>query len=138
MPLQSIVLACDDSGAMTMDAAALVNLDAANAAAVTEIHLFCRGLYTLPFDPVPDEIRSLAAQLTKVHLYYRRTAEDVPESIAALHKRLQDQLRGITANTFRIDVSAADDSVAASQGPRVTETPQRFGQGFLGELLDPE
>lgn len=135
MPLQKIIECCDDYGAGSMDAAALANLDAANAAAASEIHLYVRGLYTVPFNPVPDEVAAIAAQLTKVHLYYRRAAEEVPESITALHKRLQDQLKGITANTFRID-AGSDDTEAAAQGPRVSQTVQRFPQGFMGGLLD--
>lgn len=135
MPLQKIIECCDDYGAGSMDAAATVNLEAANSSAVSEIHLRCRGLYTLPFDPVPEEIATIACQLTKVHLYYRRAAEEVPESITALHKRLLEQLKGITESTFRIDVGSTDGE-AAAQGPRVSTTYQRFPQGFQGGLLD--
>jgi phage gp36-like protein len=135
MPLQKIIECCDDYGAGSMDASATANLEAANAAAVSEIHLYVRGLYTVPFVSVPDEIASIAAQLTKVQLYYRRAAEEVPESIAALHKRLQEQLKGITESTFRIERSEGDPE-AAAQGPRVSKTFQRFPQGFQGGLLD--
>lgn len=134
MPLQKIVECSDDFGVGHMDYRAQANLEAANGAAVAEIHLYCRGLYTVPFDPVPPEITALAMQLTKVHLYYRRAAEDVPESIAALHKRLQDQLKGITVLTFALPVTG--DAVADNQGPVVSSSIKRFGQGFQGELLD--
>jgi hypothetical protein len=137
MPLQKIIECCDDYGAGLIDTATQANLEAANAAAVSEIHMHCRGLYTVPFDPVPDEIVTLTAQLTKVHLYYRRAAEEVPDSIASLHKRLLDQLKGITEKTFRIE-SASSDTVASSQGPRVSWTRKRFRQGFQGGLLDEE
>jgi hypothetical protein len=135
MPLQKIIECCDDYGAGVLDDAAQANLEAANTAAVSEIHLRCRGLYSVPFDPVPAEIAYLATELTKVHLYLRRTGEDVPESITALHKRLGDQLKGISENTFRIDAGSQDD-VASAQGPRVSATMQRFPQGFTGSLLD--
>ncbi len=135
MPLQKIIECCDDFGAGRLDDAAQANLEAANSAAVSEIHLHCRGLYTLPFNPVPEEISALAAQLTKVHLYYRRAGEEVPDSIAVLHKRLQEQLRGITEKTFRIDTGTTD-TVAQRSGPRVSHSRKRFRQGFQGELLD--
>ena len=134
MPLQKIVECCDDYGAGELDEAALANLDACEQSAVSDIHLYCRGLYTVPFDPVPDEVKELTAQLTKCYLYMRRSAEEVPDSISQLYKRVQEKLKAITANTFRID--AGSDTVAAAQGPRVTETLQRFPQGFMGGLLD--
>jgi hypothetical protein len=133
MPLQKIVECCDDYGAGSLDDAATSNLEAANAAAVSEIHLYVRGLYAVPFDPVPDEIGAIAAQLTKVHLYYRRGL--VPGEVQALHQRLQEHLRGITASTFRIGTDGGD-AEAAAQGPRVSASSRRFGQGFMGELLD--
>ena len=134
MPYAKIVECCDDYGTGVMDVDATANLEAANAAAVSDIHLHCRGLYTLPFDPVPDEISMLTNELMKCHLYFRRAAEEVPESINTLYKRILDKLKAITENTFRID--AGDDPQAAGQGPQVTETTQRFRQGFMGELLD--
>jgi hypothetical protein len=134
MPLQKIVECCDDYGAGELDEAAEVNLDACEQSAMTDIHLYCRGLYTVPFDPVPDEVKELTAQLTKCYLYMRRAAEEVPESINQLYKRVQEKLKAITENTFRID--SGDDSEAAAQGPRVTDTVQRFPQGFMGGLLD--
>ena len=134
MPLQKIIECCDDYGTSELDADALANLDACEQSAISDIHLHCRGLYTLPFDPVPAEVRELTAQLTKCYLYMRRAAEDVPDPITALYKRILDKLKAITANTFRID--AGDDEQAAAQGPRVTETTQRFAQGFQGEILD--
>jgi phage gp36-like protein len=135
MPLQKIVECCDDYGAGELDVDATANLDACEQSAVADVHLYCRGLYTVPFDPVPGEVMELTAQLTKCYLYMRRAAEDVPESISLLYKRLLDKLKAITANTFRID-AGDDDAVAAAQGPRVTETTQRFPQGFQGRLLD--
>lgn len=134
MPYAKIVECCDDYGTGEMDSDATANLEAANDAAVSDIHLHCRGLYTLPFDPVPDEIKSITNELMKCHIYFRRAAEDVPESINTLYKRILDKLKAITENTFRID--AGDDETAAEQGPQVTETTQRFKQGFMGELLD--
>lgn len=134
MPLQKIIECCDDYGVGLLDDAAQANLEAANASAVAEIHLYCRGLYTVPFDPVPEEVVALATNLTKVYLYYRRTAEDVPDAITALHKRMTEQLKGITAKTFRID--PGDDPVAVRQGPKVSRSRKRFPQGFTGGLLD--
>ncbi len=134
MPLQKIIDCCDDYGVGSLDTAATVNLTACNVAAVSDIHLYCRGLYSLPFSPVPAEIEELAAQLMKCHLYFRRAAEEVPDSITQLYKRQLEKLKGITSNTFRIE--SGDDTVAEAQGPRVTETIKRFPQGFMGELLD--
>lgn len=134
MPFEKILQCCDDYGTGTMDADATANLEAVNDAAVLDIHLHCRGLYTLPFDPVPSEIRQLTNELMKCHLYFRRATEEVPESISTLYKRILDKLKAITENTFRISVG--DDETAAEQGPQVTETTQRFPQGFQGELLD--
>lgn len=134
MPFGKILQCCDDYGTGTMDADATANLEAVNDAAVLDIHLHCRGLYTLPFDPVPSEIQQLTNELMKCHLYFRRATEEVPESINLLYKRLLGSLKAITENTFRID--AGDDETAAEQGPQVTETTQRFKQGFMGELLD--
>lgn len=134
MPYAKIVECCDDYGTGEMDADATANLESVNEAAVLDIHLRCRGLYTLPFDPVPSEIQQLTNQLMKCHLYFRRKASTEIEPIDELYKRLLSSLKAITENTFRID--AGDDETAAEQGPQVTETKQRFKQGFMGELLD--
>ncbi len=134
MPLQKIIECCDDYNTGELDMLALANLDACNNSAVTDVHLYCRGLYTLPFSPVPDEIVELTAQLTKYYLLVRRVGDEVSESMTQLYRRLTDKLKAITANTFRID--SGSDTVAEAQGPRVTETVQRFPQGFMWTLLD--
>jgi len=134
IPLQKIIECCDDYGVGTLDTAATANLTACNVAAVSDIHLYCRGLYTLPFSPVPDDIKELTAQLMKCHLYFRRAAETVPDAITQLYKRQQEKLKAITANTFRID--SGTDTIAVAQGPRVNYTRHRFPQGFTGGLLD--
>jgi len=136
LPLRKIVELCDDAGSGEMDADALAALDSACEVAVQELHLYCAGQYTLPFDPVPDGVKSLTAQLTVIYLYHRRMPDSVPDSITAKHKAVQEQLKRINARTFLLGVDEADDAVAAAQGPQVPETPQRFGQGFMGELLD--
>lgn len=136
LPLQKIIELCDDAGSGEMDSFAVAALDSANLLAVQEVHLYCAGHYTLPFDPVPDGVMSLTAQLTVIYLYHRRMPDAVPDSIAAKHKAVQEQLERINARTFSLGVDEADDAVAAAQGPQVTETTQRFGQGFMGELLD--
>lgn len=134
MPLQKIIECCDDYSVGTMDSAATANLTAANTAAVADIHLYCRGLYTLPFSPVPDEIKELTAQLMKYHLYARRMAEEISDAMTQHYKRLMEKLKGITENTFRID--SGTDTIAAAQGPRVNYTRKRFREGFTGGLLD--
>lgn len=136
LPLQKIVELCDDAGSGEMDEAALAALDSACEVAVQELHLYCAGHYTLPFDPVPDGVKSLTAQLTVIYLYHRRMPDAVPDSITAKHKAVQEQLKRINAHTFSLGVDEVDDAVAAAQGPQVTETVQRFGQGFMGALLD--
>jgi len=135
MPLQKIIECCDDYNSGTMDAAALANLEACNASAVTDVHLFCRGLYTVPFDPVPDEIVELTAQLMRYYLLVRRMGDEVSDSLQQSYKRLQDKLRAITANTFRIDTGGTD-TVAEAHAPMVSYTRHRFRQGFMGGLLD--
>ncbi len=134
MPLQKILECCDDYRTGLFDADVLLNLEAVNKSAVADVHLYCRGLYTVPFDPVPDEIRELTAQLMRCQLYMRRTVEEVPEAIMRQHKMLLEKLKAITGNTFRLDAGA--DAVAAAQGPRVNYTRHRFRQGFMGGLLD--
>ena len=134
MPLQKIIECCDDYNTGSLDTLALSNLDACNGSAVTDVHLYCRGLYTVPFAPVPDEIVELTAQLTKYYLLVRRVGDDVSDSMTQFYRRLNDKLKAITANTFRID--SRSDVVAEAQGPRVSDTVQRFGQGFMGISLD--
>lgn len=134
LPLQTIIQCCDDYNAGTLDSAALANLEACNTSAVMDVHLYCRGLYTVPFSPVPDEIVELTAQLMKYYILVRRVGDDVSDSTTQLYRRLTDKLKAITANTFRID--AGSDVMAEAQGPRVTDTPQRFPTGFMGGLLD--
>lgn len=134
IPLQKIIECCDDYNTGELDTLALSNLEACNNSAVMDIHLHCRGLYTVPFDPVPDEIAEMAAQLTKYYLLVRRMGDEVSDAMTQFYRRLTDKLKAITGNTFRIDSGA--DVVAEAQGPRVTETVQRFPQGFMGTLLD--
>ena len=134
MPLQKIIEMCDDYEVGSLDAAATANLMAANTAAVADVHLYCRGLYTLPFSPVPDEIKELTAQLMKYHLYARRLGDTMSDAMTQLYKRLTEKLKGITENTFRID--SGSDTIAEAQGPRVNYTRRRFRQGFTGGLLD--
>jgi phage gp36-like protein len=135
MPLQKIIECCDDYNSGAMDAAVLANLEACNVSAVTDVHLYCRGLYTVPFDPVPDEIVELTAQLTKYYLLVRRVGDEVSEAMIQSYRRLTDKLKAITSNTFRIDTGGTD-VVAEAQGPIVSYTRHRFRQGFMGGLLD--
>lgn len=134
VPLQTIVECCDDANSGSLDVAALANLEACNVSAVTDIHLHLRGLYSVPFDPVPDEIRELTAQFMRYYLLVRRMGEDVSDAMVQLYRRLTEKLRGITSHTFRIDTES--DPVAVLQGPLVSWSRSRFGEGFQGELLD--
>ncbi len=134
VPLQMIVECCDDVNSGSLDVAALANLEACNVSAVTDIHLHLRGLYLVPFDPVPDEIRELTAQFMRYYLLVRRMGENVSDAMVQLYRRLTEKLRGITSHTFRIDTGS--DPVAVLQGPLVSRSRKRFGEGFQGELLD--
>ena len=134
MPPLAILECCDDANAGEWTAAALAVLEACNVSAVMDVHLHCRGMYTVPFDPVPAEIVELTAQLTKYYLLVRRVGEDVSDALTQLYRRLSDKLRAITVHTFKID--SGGDVVAEGQGPLVRFSRKRFRQGFLGELLD--
>jgi len=129
-----ILKLCDDNGAGVWDAAATANLEAANSAAVADIHLRCREHYALPFDPVPDEIEYLTSQLMKCHLYYRRMTDEVPESVDSLYARLLKTIDGITSNTFRMDAQSSE--VKGFGLSAVSDSVRRFGGGFMGELMD--
>lgn len=134
MPPLAILECCDDANAGEWTEEALAVLEACNVSAVMDVHLHCRGMYTVPFDPVPAEIVELTAQLMKYYLLVRRVGDDVSDALTQLYRRLSDKLRAITVHTFKID--SVGDVVAEGQGPRVTETAQRFAQGFMGDLVD--
>jgi phage gp36-like protein len=66
-------------------------------------------------DPVPEIIRQISVELSIYHLYKRRFASNMPESIDKGYSRAIDLLKQIQSGKISIGAAEADQSVVSGQ-----------------------
>lgn len=83
-------------------------------------------------DPVPEIIRQISVELSIYHLYKRRFASNMPESIDKGYARSMDLLKQIQNGKISVGLQEADQSVASGQY-KTNKTPDDriFGSSVL-------
>ncbi|MBW1916401.1 MAG: DUF1320 domain-containing protein [Deltaproteobacteria bacterium] len=126
IPLEELAEITSESGG-TPDAAVVAE---AIAKADSEIDAYCGVQYLVPFDPVPDRVKSLSVDIALYHLYSRRSVAPVVR-----RQKYEDalvQLKAIAQGTAVVSVSG---STATSTGREVTEMTSEarvFSRTYLG------
>lgn len=81
-------------------------VDAAIADADAMIDSYCRALYTVPFDPVPAEIRKVAADIARYNLWDDQASEEVEMR----YKNAIAWLKDVSAGRARVNVESGDET----------------------------
>lgn len=83
-------------------------------------------------DPVPEIIRQISVELSIYHLYKRRFASNMPESIDKGYARSIDLLKQIQSGKISIGLKEADHAVASGQyATNKTSDDRLFGKTKL-------
>lgn len=125
MPEHAVVDLTDDAELGSIDEG---NLDQAEQSAIRDLDLYASRYYALPLPPV-DAVRELVRQLTKCHLYFRRSA--YPEEIMELYKQLQKKMQNLTPLSLGIP-GVEPEAGTENAGISVSAPAQRFHDNFTG------
>lgn len=83
-------------------------------------------------DPVPEIIRQISVELSIYHLYKRRFAANMPESIDKGYARSMDLLKQIQSGKISFGVQEVDQAVIAGQySTNKTRDDRLFGKENL-------
>jgi phage gp36-like protein len=98
------------------------------ADADAEIDGYCGKRYVVPFDPVPDLVAKMSADVALYNLYGRR--DDVPEIRAERYKNAITFLKGVAAGSNSL---GEDDPDTPGQGetPQITSGTRVFSRTSL-------
>lgn len=80
--------------------------DAAIADADAMIDSYCRNRYTVPFDPIPGEIRKVAADIARYNLWDDQASEEVERR----YNHAVTWLKDVSAGRARVNVDADDET----------------------------
>ena len=98
-------------------------VDAAIADADAMIDSYCRARYGVPFDPVPAEIRKVAADIARYNLWDDQASEEVEMR----YKNAIVWLKDVSAGRARISVEASDETQPGIGQVVVGTGASRFG-----------
>ena len=122
----------DDAGTGEIEDAKVV---AAISKADSEIDDYCRGIYSVPFDPVPNLIKFLSATIAAYWLYRRR--DDVSPSMLDKYTKALSKLKAISNGVYKIEgVSEKTESsgiVSTTEG--VAQTFTRTKRDSAGNII---
>lgn len=83
-------------------------------------------------NPVPEIIRQISVELSIYHLYKRRFASNMPESIDKGYARSMDLLKQIQSGKISIGAPEADQAVVSGQyATNKTRDDRVFGKSTL-------
>ncbi|MCK9372580.1 MAG: DUF1320 domain-containing protein [Sulfuricurvum sp.] len=83
-------------------------------------------------DPVPEIIRQISVELSIYHLYKRRFAENMPESIDKGYSRSIDLLKQIQSGKMSVGAPEAEQAVVSGQyATNKTSDDRQFGKSTL-------
>lgn len=108
------------------------NVDKAINHAGEIIDGYLRGRYTLPLDPVPGLLTTLAAVITLRRLYGRRPRLKVPESLADDYKNAIKLLESIQKGLVTLGAGTPEEVLPTGEVSLV-KAPAKI---FTDELLD--
>lgn len=117
---QDLIELTDDSNSGVIDQSII---DKAVTNAVELIDGYLRGRYTLPLDPVPGLLTTLAADITLYRLYARRTRLAIPESLSDRYKNALKVLDNIQKGM--VALGTGQITQAAATGGAQAITPDR-------------
>jgi phage gp36-like protein len=110
-------------------------VDAAILKADTSIDGYCRDRYTVPFNPVPDEIKFLSAEMAAYWLWRRR--QQVSDSVLDKYTKALAKLKRISEGKYSLkDVTEITDSSGiASTTEDVAHTFTRTKNDAAGNII---
>ncbi|MCK4786212.1 MAG: DUF1320 domain-containing protein [Desulfobacteraceae bacterium] len=122
----------DDAGTGEVDD---VKVDAAILKADSEIDDYCRGRYSIPFNPVPDVVKFLSATIAAYWLYRRR--DDVSPSMLDKYTKALAKLKAISNGAYSIDgvSEKTESSGIASTTEDVVQTFSRTKRDSNGNII---
>ncbi len=129
LPESVIIELTDDESNGTVNQG---RVDAAIKAATDIINTYCRGLYPVPFNPVPGEILSVAVDIAKFNLFSRRGFnEDTADSVVVKRYNAAIKwLENVAKGTVKLDYSLP--APANEGGVSITSTTRVFSRDKLG------
>ena len=96
---------------------------------------YCRDRYSVPFNPVPDEIRFISATIAAYYLFRRK--QKVTSSILDKYTKAVAKLKGISLGEYKIDgaTEKSDSSGIASTTEGVAHTFTRTKRDSDGNII---
>jgi phage gp36-like protein len=112
LKIPSTILAqlTDDTAGLTIQAAAVTRVI---ADADAQINSFARGKTTLPFSPVPENVRRWSVALAVLGLYARRVDLRLPEAVRVEADNVMTELRALRDNKLLIDDAQSPANTAS-------------------------
>ena len=96
---------------------------------------YCRDRYSVPFNPVPDEISFISATIAAYYLFRRK--QKVTSSILDKYTKAVAKLKGISLGEYKIDgaTEKSDSSGIASTTEGVAHTFTRTKRDSDGNII---
>lgn len=123
IPADDLVELTDDSHLGIADQ---VVIDQAIADAGELVDGFLRGRYTVPLDPVPGLLKTVATDITVWRIYSRRVRLTLPEAIDARYKNALKLLDQIQAGKISLGTGTPDTAVTSTAGAEYSGSERVF------------
>lgn len=95
---------------------------------------YLRGRYTLPLDPVPGLINTVAADIAIYRLYARRIRLTPPESVVERYKNAMKILEQIQAGKIALGAESLGGGVTPeADGPKYSAADRVFSRDLLSD-----
>jgi len=96
---------------------------------------YCRDRYTVPFNPVPDEIKFISATIAAYYLFRRK--QKVTSSILDKYAKAVAKLKGISLGEYTLDdaTEKSDPSGMASTTEDAAHTFSRTKRDSDGNII---
>ncbi len=121
-----LVYVTDDAGTGVVDEDKVTE---AISKAGAEVESYCRASYTVPFDPVPDLIRSLTCDIAVYNLFARRGFREGTADVAVKdrYKNAIDRLKDISRGLASVATGTPEEPEAYT-APIVRAREQIFSE----------
>ena len=130
IPEATVVQLTDDEGAGSVNTG---RVDEAIEGAASEVNGYCNSRYSVPFNPVPEIIAKLTADLAIYNLYAR-----VVETIPDTRKKQRDDairlLERIADGRIGLGGPAADVPVTLQGKPEISSAGRLFNRNSLRDF----
>jgi phage gp36-like protein len=125
---------------LTSDDAETIDIDVVNeviASVSAEIDSYCGKRYTVPFDPVPPEVKSCAIKKVTYGIYEHRIQEaggEIAKSIRDMQTDANAWLRDVAKGVAVIDGAVKPAANAEQTGGSFHSSKRIFSDESLGKL----